>query len=105
MAQGHQESARGRDKDHTSGSDTTGPRPKCHRGLPDTTEAVQRTTIRTARGRGRDAGVRQVEERAGERESPSAGRDHRMAGLEQGAAIRDERVGGLRTDTPGSDRA
>jgi hypothetical protein len=49
--------------------------------------------------------MRQVEERAGERESSSAGRDHRMAGLEQGAAIRDERVGNLRTDTPGSNRA
>ncbi len=52
-----------------------------------------------------DAGVHQIKERAEKRESSSAGRDHRLAGLEQGAAIRDERMGSLGTDTPGSDRA
>ncbi len=35
----------------------------------------------------------------------SAGRDRQVAGLEQGAAIRDERMGSLGADTPGSDHA
>ncbi|MFO0005108.1 MAG: hypothetical protein ACK559_28665, partial [bacterium] len=68
-------------------------------------EVVQRTAICVARRRDRDVGVHQVEERAEERESFSAGRDHRVAGLEQGAAIRDERMGSLGADTPGGDRA
>jgi hypothetical protein len=55
--------------------------------------------------KGRDAGVHQVKERAGKRETSSAGRDRRMAGLEQGAAIRDEWMDNFGTDTPGSDRA
>jgi hypothetical protein len=42
MAQGHQESARGRDEDHAPGSNTAGVRPECHRDLPSAAEAVQR---------------------------------------------------------------
>jgi hypothetical protein len=49
--------------------------------------------------------VRQVKERAERRKSPPAGRDHRMPGLEQGATVRDERVGNPGADNPGGDRA
>ncbi len=46
--------------------------------------------------------MHQVKERAEKRESSSARCDHRMAGLEQGAAVRDERMDGLGTDTLGA---
>ncbi len=92
MAQSHQESALGRDKDYASGSSTVGPRSECHRGLPGAAEVVQRSAIGVGRRRGRDAGVHQVKERAEKRESSPAGCDHRLAGLEQGAAICDERM-------------
>ena len=95
VAQGHQESARGRDEDHAPGSNTAGVRPECHRGLPSAAEAVQRTTVHIARRRSRDAGVHQIEERTERCKSPPARRDHRVVRLEQGAAIRDERVGSL----------
>jgi hypothetical protein len=52
----------------------------------------------------RDAGMRQVEERTEGRKSPPAGRDHRVVGLEQGAAVCDERVDNPGTDAPGGDR-
>ena len=58
VAQGHQEPARGCDEDHAPGGGTSGPHSECHRGLPGTAEAVQRTSVHTACGRSRDAGVR-----------------------------------------------
>ncbi len=40
LAQGHQESAGGRDEDHASGSNTVGTSDECHRGVPGEAEAV-----------------------------------------------------------------
>jgi hypothetical protein len=105
VAQGHQESARERNKDHASGGNTTGTRPECHRGLPSAVKAVRRTTVRITRRGSLDTGVRQVKERAERRKSPPAGRDHRMAGLEQGATVRNERVANPGADAPRGDRS
>jgi hypothetical protein len=104
MAQSHQESTRGRNKNHAPGSDTVGTPAECHRSIPGAAEAVWRTAVCAARRRSRDAGVCQVKERAGGRKSPPTGLDHRLAGLEQGPAVRDERVGNPGANTPGGDR-
>jgi hypothetical protein len=60
--------------------DTVGTPTECHRSISGATEAIGRAAVRATRRRSRDAGMRQVKERAEQRKGPPARRDHRLAG-------------------------